>query len=403
MIDPAFEAVFHAFHRLVGRGPGGGALVVRLRGETVVDLRTGTVDAARRRPWTREARAISFSTTKGVASTVIHRLHERGLIDYDAPVADHWPAFGAGGKQRVTVRHLLSHRAGLHLLSPIATRAEETLDHLAMEERLAALAVRAPTGRSAYHALTYGWLTAGLARAVTGKGMAQLFEEEVAAPLGLTGLRLGGDPAEVAQPVGTAIRHAGSAARLLSPVWSRVAAARTPIDALLVPGFHRLFEGSDPPILHTESPAVNGTFSAEALAVLYGALANDGEDAGRRLLAAETVRELGRVQVRTTDAVLGIPMRWRLGYHQAFGITRAASRGFGHYGFGGSGGWADPSLGLSLGFVTNRMGSVSTPLGDVTLFRLSGLVRECALRALSERGAPAPHRAPGPHRRAAGG
>ena len=74
-------------------------------------------------------------------------------------------------------------------------------------------------------------------------------------------------------------------------------------------------------------------------------------------------------------------MRWRLGYHQAFGAGPSSPRAFGHYGYGGSGGWADPTLGLSLGFVTTRIGSVSTPLGDLTLFRLNRVVRECALRA----------------------
>jgi CubicO group peptidase (beta-lactamase class C family) len=387
MTHPEFEPVLRAFHKLMGRGLGGGALVVRMRGETVADLRAGTTDRPRQRPWTPDTLAISFSTTKGVASTVVHRLAERGLIGYDEPVAAYWPAFGAGGKERVTVRELLTHRAGLHLVSPVATRAEEVLDHLAMEERLAARATRAPTTRSAYHALTFGWLVAGLARSVTGKGMAQLVREEVAEPLGLDGLHIGapeGVAARVAQPVGTALRHAGSAARLLNPLWTRLGATRTAIDALLVPGFHRLFEGDDPPILHTEMPAVNGVFSADALARLYGALANGGADGGRRLLLPGTVETLGKVQVRSADAVLGLPMRWRLGYHQAFGLGSAAPRGFGHYGYGGSGAWADPSLGLSLGFVTNRIGSVSTPLGDFTLFRLSGIVRECAVRAAGD-------------------
>lgn len=127
-------------------------------------------------------------------------------------------------------------------------------------------------------------------------------------------------------------------------------------------------------------PAVNGTFSADGLARLYGALANGGSDAGAVLLAPATVHELGRVQVRAADAVLGLRMRWRLGYHQAFG-ARGATRAFGHYGYGGSGGWADPEQGLSVGFVTNRIGSLSTPLGDLTLPRLNRVVHECAVGA----------------------
>ncbi|MDQ3741492.1 MAG: beta-lactamase family protein [Actinomycetota bacterium] len=377
-VADAFRPVETAFAKLMGRGAGGGALVVRMGGETVVDLVIGHADRARRRRWTPGTLAVSFSTTKGVTSTVVHRLVERGALAYDDPVARHWPEFAAGGKERVTVRDLLTHRAGLHSVQAVADRAEDILDHLAMEERLAARAVRAPTATSAYHAITYGWLVAGLLRRVTGRGMAELVRAEVAEPLGLEhGLTIGAPPGgrdRIAEPVGGALRHLGSAAKVLTPLWTRATRARAAFEALHLPGFHRLFEGPEPPIWSTEMPAVNGIFSASALATLYEALATGGG----RLLTPEQTHELGRVQVRTADAVLGLRMRWRLGYHQAFGAGAAAPRAFGHYGYGGSGAWADPDLGLSLGFVTNRIGSVSTPLGDLTLFRLNRVVRECA-------------------------
>jgi CubicO group peptidase (beta-lactamase class C family) len=248
-----------------------------------------------------------------------------------------------------------------------------------MEERLAARATRAPTERSYYHAITYGWVLSGLLRAVTGRGMADLVRTEIVEPLDIDGMHIGA-PAEareqVAEPIGSALRQAGSAAQVLAPVWTRARRARATLEALHLPGFHRLFEGPEPPIWTAEMPAVNGTFSADALARLYGALA----DGGGGLLAPGTVEELGRVQVRTADVVLGLRMRWRLGYHQAFGGGRAAPRAFGHYGYGGSGGWADPDLALSVGFVTNRIGSLTTPLGDLTLFRLNRVVTECARR-----------------------
>ena len=93
-----FAAVEDVFARLVGGATGGGALVVRWRGATVVDLRTGTLDRAGQRPWQPDSLALSFSTTKGVTSAVAHRLADRGQLDYDAPVASYWPVFGAGGK-----------------------------------------------------------------------------------------------------------------------------------------------------------------------------------------------------------------------------------------------------------------------------------------------------------------
>jgi CubicO group peptidase (beta-lactamase class C family) len=118
-------------------------------------------------------------------------------------------------------------------------------------------------------------------------------------------------------------------------------------------------------------PAVNGVLSARALAEMYAPFANGGQG----FLTRNTVHEVGRVQVRTRDAVLGLPMRWRLGYHQGFGSRGRMS--FGHYGYGGSGGWADPQTGLSVGFVTNHIGSLTTPLGDLNLYRLNRVVREC--------------------------
>src|SRR5215217_2115716 len=171
--DPGFHRAAASFAKLVTRGRGGGALVVRLHGQTVLDLCTGWADRAHTRPWQPETLGLSFSTTKGIASTVIHRLAERGALGYDEPVATFWPEFAAGGKGRVTVRDLLTHRAGLWSVRAVAERPEDLLDHVAMEERLAARAVRAPTERSAYHAITYGWLVAGLARRVTGgRGLA---------------------------------------------------------------------------------------------------------------------------------------------------------------------------------------------------------------------------------------
>jgi CubicO group peptidase (beta-lactamase class C family) len=378
---PEFAPVRQAFGRFVERGKGGGALTVRVRGETVVDLWGGTATRKGDTPWTRDTLGLSFSTTKGIASTVIHRLADRGLIDYEEPVATYWPEFAARGKGAITVRDLLTHRAGLYSVRAVAKRAEDLLDHLAMEERLAALPRHGPTRRSAYHAITYGWLVAGLARRVTGKGMGELARIEVAEPLGVSGLHIGmpsTNGAVIAEPVGAALRRLGSAARIFLPLSTRLPATRAAVDALLAPGFHTLFEGREALIWTTEMPAVNGALSAEGLARLYGALANGGGDNGVQLLSAERTRELAKVQVRSADVVLGLRMRWRMGYHQAFGARGGAPQAFGHYGYGGSGGWADPATGVSLGFVTNKLGAMTTPMGDMTLFRLTRLVHDCA-------------------------
>jgi CubicO group peptidase (beta-lactamase class C family) len=267
--ERGFGRVVESFAKLVTRGRGGGALVVRLRGETVLDLCTGWADRAHTRPWKPETLALSFSTTKGAASTVIHRLVERGELAYDEPIATYWPEFAAGGKGRVTVRDLLTHRAGLWSVRAVAERPEDLLDHLAIEERLAARAVRAPTERSAYHAITYGWLVAGLARRVTGgRSLPELVRTEIAEPLGVEGLHIGVNETArefIAQPVGSALRHLGAASRYITPVLTGVKGTRAAHDALIAPGFHELFEGSEPSIWNTEMPAVNGALSADAL------------------------------------------------------------------------------------------------------------------------------------------
>lgn len=192
--DERYAGVARAFGRLfAGRG-GGGALCVYHHGTKVIDIWTGTSDHLGVRPWTADTAAIAMSVTKCVAATVIHRLSDRGLIDYDAPVAEYWPEFGAQGKSDITVREVLSHRAGLSPFSTIASTIDELLDHHLSEQRIAASAPTFLRGMPAYHGLTYGVLLAGLARAVTGHGMAELFQTEVAQPLGIDDFHLGRPP-----------------------------------------------------------------------------------------------------------------------------------------------------------------------------------------------------------------
>ncbi len=175
--DANFACTLRGFAKLFpGRRFGGGALSVYQNGQPVVDIWTGYSDRRGTQYWTADTGAMVFSATKGMASTVIHRLADRGLIDYDAPVAEYWPEFGANGKAKITVRDVMRHRAGLSQLNGVSKA--DLLDHRAMEEWIAATPVnRVLYGKQAYHALTYGWLMSGLARSVTGKGMRELIRE----------------------------------------------------------------------------------------------------------------------------------------------------------------------------------------------------------------------------------
>ena len=384
-VQAGFEPLAEEFRRLMARGPRGGALVVRAGNRVLADLRIGWEDHAHERPWRPETQALGFSATKGLASMVIHRLADRGLIDYDVPVAAHWPEFAANGKERITVRELLSHRAWRYDVQAVAQSADDLMDHIGMERRLAAATPQGPPGRPAYHAITYGWLASGLARAVTGKGMRDLVRTELAEPLGTTGLEIGtgGGPTRPAEMVGRSLRMYTALGIAATPLLGWLPVTKAGFRALHAPGFEEICRGPDPAVWRTEMPAVNGALSADGLAHLYAPLSTGGLGLdGRRFLSRDTVVRVGRVQTRGMDRVLGIRMRWRLGFHHAFGLGHPAPRALGHYGFGGSGGWGDPDTGVSFGFVSSHIGNFTTAVGDLGILRLTAVARACAARAL---------------------
>ncbi|MGH2955697.1 MAG: serine hydrolase domain-containing protein [Solirubrobacterales bacterium] len=382
-VEGGFEPLAEEFRKLMARGPRGGALSVRAGDRVLAELQIGWEDRARTRRWQRDSQALGFSATKGLASMVLHRLADRGLLAYDEPVASYWPEFAAAGKERITVRELLSHRAGLYDVQAVARNADDLLDHLGMEERLAAAAPQGPPGRPGYHAFTFGWLAAGLARAITGKGMRELVRTELAEPLGTPGLELGAPSRPPAEIVGSSLRVYSALGLATTPLLGWLPITRAGFRALHAPGFERLCRGPDPAIWRTEMPAVNGALSADGLARLYVPFANRGvAPGGEQLLSPELVEHAGRVQTRGVDRVLGVRMRWRLGFHHAFGLGQPAPRALGHFGFGGGGGWGDPDTGISFGFVSSHIGTFTTAIGDLGILRLSGVARSCAARVL---------------------
>jgi CubicO group peptidase (beta-lactamase class C family) len=131
-----------------------------------------------------------------------------------------------------------------------------------------------------------------------------------------------------------------------------------------------------PETLAASIPAANGLFSARSLATLYAALANGGSFNGVQLLSARTLQRATEVQTRKIDLVVPFPMHWRLGYHRAATTAGTPPRGFGHYGFGGSGAWADPDLDLAMAMVLNS--GIGTPFGDLRTAQIGGTVLRCA-------------------------
>jgi CubicO group peptidase (beta-lactamase class C family) len=353
--DPRFSCAVRTFANLFP-GPrfGGGALSVYVDGEPVVDVWTGWSDRHGEARWTADTGAMVFSASKGVAATVLHRLVDRGLLDYDAPVAQYWPEFGANGKASITVRNMLRHRAGLSHLKGVSK--EELLDHRLMEERIAAAPVEHRlVGRAAYHAFTYGWLASGLARAITGKGMRELFRTEVAHPLNTDGLHLGRPPQDaptkVAQIMFPQNTRANSLIDHLAPRLAELPVAGG-LGAIYVPGITSLVQG-DIPFLDSEIPSANAVVTARGLAKMYGALANSGRIDGTQFLSPELADGLlGKISLRP-DLNLVFPMSFHLGYHGS--PVPGLLRGYGHAGLGGTIGWADPATRSSFAFVHNRL------------------------------------------------
>jgi CubicO group peptidase (beta-lactamase class C family) len=379
-IEPRFAPLALKFAKLfLHPGDGGGALAVYHRGELVLDVWAGYAHPDQR--WQRDTVSLSFSTGKGVASTLVHRLAEQGLIEYDAPVATYWPEFAANGKEAITVRELMTHRAGLHKVQGIAPDGVGLLDYDRVVARLAANPAdpRRLAGPG-YHGVTYGWLVAELASRAAGRPFTELLRTEVAEPLGA-------DELWFRVPAEQQCRIARTFPRLLPLrlswpfVTSRLGAlpvTRAFAEAMMSEKFDVLV--GLPEVHSAVMPGWNGVFSARALARMYAPLAGDGTVDGVPFLKPETISEISTIQTRDRDYVLGFHPRWRLGYHQAFVADRVRTpHAFGHFGLGGSGGYADPDTELAVAFISNRLGNKVTPLGDLRLPRLAALARRLVL------------------------
>jgi len=375
-VEPDFGGVTQALRNVASHKRGGGAAVaVFHQGALVVDAWTGTRNSAGD-PWQSDTMAMSFSTTKGIIATTVHRLVDRGLIDYDEPVATYWPEFAAAGKTRVTIRHLLNHSAGLHHLRDVITDAYEMLDWDLVCARLAAQTPRYEPGtRHGYHGITYGFLVGEVIQRVTGTTVHEAVDAEIVKPLGLDGMSIGAPPdqrdriAELIVKFGNAERAERLARRAVRYAWIRPA-----IDAFMVPEADRLFASNA--VLDSPIPAINGCFTARSLARMYAALAGGGILDGERFLSAETLRRATEIHSTGPDIVVGFPMRWRLGYHLAATTRGIIPNGFGHFGFGGSGAWADPDNNLAVAFVCNRV--AGTPFGDTRFLRIGAQARTAA-------------------------
>jgi CubicO group peptidase (beta-lactamase class C family) len=356
---PRFKGVGDAFAANFDAGlEVGAALAVFLDGELVVDLWAGSADPTTGRAWTADTLQCVFSSTKAITGLAIAMLVDRGVLDYDAPIASYWPEFAQQGKEAITLRDVLCHRAGLPVIDEPLTR-----DDLADFDRLAdALARQAPVweprSKHGYGAFTVGFYPAEVLRRVDGRTLGRFVAEEIAAPLGAEfwiGL-----PEALEPRVARIVPFDFSELDPTIPTFAAYADPESLINRAMAnpPIFD--FDYLDSRACHAvEIPAANGITTARSFARIYAACSLGGTLDGVRLLGPETLAEAARVQVSGVDEVYGEPTAWALGFFKPSEGNEFSPNAdaFGHAGIGGSIGFADPTSRIGFGYAMNRLGT----------------------------------------------
>jgi CubicO group peptidase (beta-lactamase class C family) len=359
-----FEGVREAFAaNLAGGQEIGAAVSAYLNGRKVVDLWGGIADPADRRAWERDTLQVVYSTTKAVTAACALLLAQRGELDLDAPVAEYWPEFAAHRKDRIPVRWLLTHQAGLPTLDHPISRSDAIAWNPMVEALAAQRPLWEPGAEHGYHGLTFGWLVGEVVRRVSGRSIGTYLAEEIAAPLGLD-LWIGLPKSEhhrvsrvIAVPPDLDALARIDLNALPEPVRDVMAAYADPT-SLTVRSLLTLvtppLDHNDPDEQAAELPSTNGICTARALACFYAALI--GEVDGHRILTDGTMAAATAEQVSGTDRILRMPVRIGTGFGlptpDAFWYTPTA---FGFPGYGGSLGFADPATGLAFGYVMNHV------------------------------------------------
>ena len=358
--DPKFNRVKDAFaENFEKRNEVGAAAAVMLDGKSVVDIWAGHADKAKTKPWTRDTLVNVYSTTKGVTAICAHRLVDKGLLDIDAPVAKYWPEFAQAGKDKIPVRFLLSHRAGLPAVRKLL--ADDALFN--WTTMTTALAEQEPWWepgtRHGYHALTFGWLVGEVIRRISGKTPGVYLRDEIAGPLGAD-FHIGLDAKHDARTANmiAAPPPAPGEPNLFAEVM------KDP-ESMVAKAFMNPPGGMRPGMVNTrewraaEIPAANGHGTARSLAQLYGALARGGELNGVRVMSKDEVAKCSIEQSNGPDALLIINTRFSQGYmmSQPGASLGPNPQSFGHPGAGGSLGYADPEAKIGFGYTMNKMQS----------------------------------------------
>jgi CubicO group peptidase (beta-lactamase class C family) len=360
-VQGRFAGIRTAFEANLASGEDVGAsFCATLEGETVADLWGGWADEARTRPWERDTIVNVYSTTKTMTALTALLLADRGVLDFDAPVARYWPEFAANGKERIKVRHVMSHAAGLSgWKEPI--RREDIYDWDKVTALLAAQAPFWEPGTACgYHAITQGFLVGEVVRRITGRSLGTVFREEIAEPLGAD------------FHIGLPESEDGRVADLIPPPAGAsiedTAASELAKNMATNPGINPL-DTRTRAWRAAEIPAAGGHGNARSIAEVHALLANGGIAKGKRLMSEAGCRKALELQIEGTDLALGVPARYGMGFglpSEFLPMPNPNTLFWG--GYGGSLAIIDMDARVSLGYAMNKMGRTTT--GDM---RATGL------------------------------
>lgn len=369
--DVRFDAVRDKFAENIASGEDVGAsFAVTIDGEMVIDIWGGHLDKERRLPWEKDTIVNVYSSTKTMCFLCALVLADRGLIDFDARVADYWPEFAANGKEGVLVWHLMAHAAGLSGLDEMVG-LEDLYNWDYITGLLAAQAPWwQPGTASGYHALTQGYLIGELVRRVTGKSLGRFFREEIAEPLAADFYI--GVPESEFHRIGNLIPPDTSSSAVSLGGENSIAArtfnspsAGSPKNTL-TPGWRK-----------AEIPAANGHGNARAIARLQSPLACGGTAFGVTLMSKETAKAALTERIAAKDLVLGVPLRFGLGFGlNSEVVPMSPNPNTGYWGgWGGSSVLVDQDARISASFVMNRM--IDSILGDRRSYDLVQTLYSC--------------------------
>ena len=305
-----------------------------------------------------------FSASKAVTAMVVHKLDEQGVLRLDDWVCEYIPGFARHGKHRISIRHVLAHRAGI----PNLPTDDLDLDLLADPDRLLELMCDAqlqsrPGRLLAYHAVSGGFVLAEVVKRATGKSIREVLRSEIGEPLGARWLGYGVSKEELDQVALNAFTGPPVPPPLAQLLRRALGASMTEVTEL----------SNDPRFLTAVIPSANVMTTAEEMSAFYQCLLDDGRWQGKSIFAPRTVRHATAEQSYwEVDFTLGVPLRYGLGFMLGnrtigpFGMDN--ERAFGHIGFSNTFTWADPDRALSVALLTTGKPVVS--LHVVPLFAL---------------------------------